>query len=121
MTPSTISWKGSRTKCAGWAGLRTEVEENHRGGETVGDVDSDAGATAAIRLSWLDLFSPHGPWDPAPALSRPVRTASGPTSCEAGEEGDLVEDMEDAEIDLAEVAVLIARPRRRPVGDVSTR
>ena len=42
-------------------------------------------------LLWLDLFSPHGPWDP-PQPYRDQYAAAEPDEFEAGEEGDLVEE-----------------------------
>ena len=42
-------------------------------------------------LLWLDLFSPHGPWDP-PQPYRDQYATAEPDEFEAGEEGDLVED-----------------------------
>jgi arylsulfatase A-like enzyme len=66
-------------------------------------------------LLWLDLFSPHGPWDP-PQPYRDQYAAEEPDEFEAGDEGDLVEDEDDA-IDLEEVPVLIDVPAG-VVGDV---
>ncbi len=65
---------------------------------------------------WLDLFSPHGPWDP-PQPFRDQYASYEPDEFEAGEEGDLVDEGEDADIDLEEVPVLIDVPPG-PVGDV---
>ena len=66
-------------------------------------------------LLWLDIFSPHGPWDP-PQPYRDQYAAEAPDEFEAGDEGDLVE--EDAEeVDLEEVPVLIDVPAGA-VGDV---
>ena len=42
-------------------------------------------------LLWLDLFSPHGPWDP-PEPYRDQYATAEPDEFEAGEEGDLVEE-----------------------------
>ena len=42
-------------------------------------------------LLWLDLFSPHGPWDP-PQPYRDQYVTVEPDEFEAGEEGDLVEE-----------------------------
>ena len=70
-------------------------------------------------LLWLDVFSPHGPWDP-PQPYRDQYMTVEPDEFEAGEEGDLVEEAseEDAEeIDIAEVPVLIDVPAGA-VGDV---
>jgi hypothetical protein len=67
-------------------------------------------------LLWLDLFSPHGPWDP-PASYRDRYAAAEPDEFEAGDEGDLIEEEEGEELDLEEVAVLIDVPAGA-VGDV---
>jgi arylsulfatase A-like enzyme len=68
---------------------------------------------------WLDLFSPHGPWDP-PEPYRDQYVTVEPDEFEAGEEGDLVEDASDEgdeEIDIEEVTALIDVPAGA-VGDV---
>jgi len=67
-------------------------------------------------LLWLDLFSPHGPWDP-PRADRDRYATLEPDEFEAGEEGDLVEDEDDDGTGLEEVAVLIDVPAGA-VGDV---
>ena len=70
-------------------------------------------------LLWLDVFSPHGPWDP-PQPYRDQYMTVEPDEFEAGEEGDLVDEAseEDAEeIDIEEVPVLIDVPAGA-VGDV---
>lgn len=69
-------------------------------------------------LLWLDLFSPHGPWDP-PQPYRDLYATIEPDEFEAGEEGDLVEDSGDVEeeIDIEDVPVLIDVPAGA-VGDV---
>jgi arylsulfatase A-like enzyme len=69
-------------------------------------------------LLWLDLFSPHGPWD-APEPYRDQYTTVEPDEFEAGEEGDLVDDatQEDEEIDIEEVTALLDVPAGA-VGDV---
>jgi arylsulfatase A-like enzyme len=64
----------------------------------------------------LDLFSPHGPWDPPESYRDQYATAE-PDEFEAGEEGDLVDEDDDQEIDIAEVPVLIDVPAGA-VGDV---
>ena len=64
---------------------------------------------------WVDVFSPHGPWDP-PQPYRDQYAAEEPDEFEAGDEGDLVED-EDDEAGLEEVPVLIDVPAGA-VGDV---
>ena len=70
------------------------------------------GASRSPFLLWLDLFSPHGPWDP-PEPYRDQYAAAEPDEFEAGEEGDLVEEEDEEEIDLEEVAGPDRRPRRR--------
>jgi arylsulfatase A-like enzyme len=67
-------------------------------------------------LLWLDLFSPHGPWDP-PEPYRDQYAAEEPDEFEAGDEGDLVEEAGDEPDDLEQVAVLIDVPAGA-VGDV---
>lgn len=66
-------------------------------------------------LLWLDVFSPHGPWD-VPAPYRDQYAAAEPDEFEAGEEGDLIEE-EDDDLGLEEVRVLIDVPAGA-VGDV---
>ncbi len=68
---------------------------------------------------WLDLFSPHGPWDP-PAPYRDQYAAAEPDEFEAGEEGDLVEE-DDDELTLEEVPVLLDVPAGRGGRRASTR
>ncbi len=65
-------------------------------------------------LLWIDVFSPHGPWDP-PAQYRDQYAAAEPDEFEADDEGDLVEDDDDVPLD--EVRVLIDVPAGA-VGDV---
>ncbi|MFO0956108.1 MAG: sulfatase [Isosphaeraceae bacterium] len=68
-------------------------------------------------LLWLDLFSPHGPWDP-PQPFRDRYAAFEPDEFEAGEEGDLIEEEEDFDDPgLEDVRILIDTPAG-PVGDV---
>ncbi len=70
-------------------------------------------------MLWLDLFSPHGPWDP-PQPYRDQYVTVEPDEFEAGEEGDLVEEMPDdlgEDIDIEEVTALIDVPAGA-VGDV---
>lgn len=64
---------------------------------------------------WLDLFSPHGPWD-LPEEYRDKYATLEPDEFEAGDEGDLVEE-EDEDLDLEEVRVLLDVPAG-VVGDV---
>jgi arylsulfatase A-like enzyme len=69
-------------------------------------------------LLWLDLFSPHGPWD-APEAYRDQYATVEPDEFEAGEEGDLVDETagDEEEIDIEDVPVLIDVPAGA-VGDV---
>jgi arylsulfatase A-like enzyme len=100
------------------AALRTDVEENTGVARTVGaaiDWLERRGEEKDPFVLWLDLFSPHGPWDP-PEPYRDQYAAEEPDEFEAGEEGDLVEEEGD-EIDLEAVPVLIDVPAGA-VGDV---
>ena len=81
-------------------------------------LERSAGDASPFML-WLDLFTPHGPWDP-PQPFRDQYVTVEPDEFEAGEEGDLVEDesgddADDVEID--DVAALIDVPGGA-VGDV---
>lgn len=67
------------------------------------------GAEREPFVLWVDLFSPHGPWDP-PEPYRDQYAAEEPDEFEAGEEGDLVEEDDDEGADLDEVPVLIDVP-----------
>jgi arylsulfatase A-like enzyme len=70
-------------------------------------------------LLWLDIFSPHGPWDP-PQPYRDQYVTVEPDEFEAGEEGDLVEgeaEAEEEDVDIEDVAALIDVPAGA-VGDV---
>jgi arylsulfatase A-like enzyme len=101
--------------------LRTDVEENTGVARTVGAaidwLEGRGGRPGRDPfLLWLDLFSPHGPWDP-PQPYRDQYATAEPDEFEAGDEGDLVEDPEGEEIDLEEVPVLIDVPAGA-VGDV---
>ncbi|HEV3165113.1 MAG TPA: sulfatase [Isosphaeraceae bacterium] len=97
------------------------------------DIDQNTGVARTVRtaidwlerrgqesdpfLLWLDLFSPHGPWDP-PQADRDRYATIEPDEFEAGEEGDLVEEDDDAaELELEDVRVLIDVPAGA-VGDV---
>ena len=67
---------------------------------------SAAGAKSEPFLLWLDLFSPHGPWDP-PQPFREQYVTVEPDEFETGEEGELVEDLAEEsadEIDIEDVA-----------------
>ncbi|MBV8678187.1 MAG: sulfatase [Planctomycetaceae bacterium] len=94
--------------------LRTDIEENTGVARTVRaaiDWLERRGDESEPFLLWLDLFSPHGPWDP-PEPYRDKYAAAEPDAFEAGEEGDLVED-EDADVEdlsLEDVRVLIDVP-----------
>jgi arylsulfatase A-like enzyme len=74
-------------------------------------------ATKNPFLLWLDLFSPHGPWD-LPQPYRDQYVTVEPDEFEAGEEGDLVEAADDEpELAIEDVAALIDAPAGA-VGDV---
>ena len=99
------------------AALGAQTEENSGVARTVRsaiDWIGRGGADPSPFVLWLDLFSPHGPWDP-PQPYRDQYAAAEPDEFEAGEEGDLVE--EDAEATLEDVRVLIDVPAGA-VGDV---
>jgi arylsulfatase A-like enzyme len=101
--------------------LRTDVEENTGVARTVRsaiDWLERRGGESDPFLLWLDLFSPHGPWD-APEPYRDQYAAVDPDEFEAGEEGDLVEetDEDEEEIEIEDVPVLIDVPGGA-VGDV---
>jgi len=65
-------------------------------------------------LLWLDLFSPHGPWD-SPQPFRDLYVTIEPDEFETDEEGDLIGG--DDEIDIEEIASLVDVPAGA-VGDV---
>jgi arylsulfatase A-like enzyme len=69
-------------------------------------------------LLWLDIYSPHGPWD-IPEAYRDRYVTVEPDEFELGEEGDVADDTveSDEEIDIEEVAALIDVPGGA-VGDV---
>ena len=69
-------------------------------------------------MLWLDLFTPHGPWDP-PQPYRDQYVTVEPDEFETGDEGDLIEDESgrDDEIEIEDVAALIDVPAGA-VGDV---
>ena len=100
--------------------LRTDHEENTGVARTVRtaiDWLDRRGRQTEPFLLWLDLFSPHGPWDP-PQPYRDQYATVEPDEFEAGEEGDLIDDVfEDEEIDIEDVPVLIDVPAGA-VGDV---
>ena len=101
--------------------LRTDLEANTGVARTVRTaidwLERRAGQSDPFLL-WLDLFSPHGPWDP-PQPYRDQYATVDPDEFEAGEEGDLVEETaaDDEEIDIEDVPVLIDVPAGA-VGDV---
>jgi arylsulfatase A-like enzyme len=101
--------------------LRTDLEENTGVARTVRtaiDWLERRGNERDPFLLWLDLFSPHGPWDP-PQPYRDQYATVEPDEFEADEEGNLVDKSltEEEEIDIEDVAVLIDVPAG-PVGDV---
>ena len=99
--------------------LETNVEENTGVARTVRaaiDWLEHQKANSSPFCLWLDLFSPHGPWDP-PQPYRDMYAAEDPDDFEAGEEGDLIEDEDDDDSGLEDVPVLIDVPAG-PVGDV---
>jgi arylsulfatase A-like enzyme len=102
--------------------LRGDVEENTGVARTVKtaiDWLERRGGEKDPFLLWLDIFSPHGPWDPPQPFRDQYMTVE-PDEFEAGEEGDLVEETaenEDEEIDIEEVTALIDVPAGA-VGDV---
>ena len=93
-------------------GRRPHGEDRHRLARAARAVEKEP------FMLWLDLFSPHGPWDP-PQPYRDQYVTVEPDEFEAGEEGDLVEesDDDDEEIDIEDVAALIDVPAGA-VGDV---
>lgn len=101
--------------------LRADVEENTGVARTVRaaiDWLERRGRESDPFLLWLDLFSPHGPWD-VPEPYRDQYVMVDPDDFEAGEEGDLVEefDEDEEEIEIEDVPVLIDVPGGA-VGDV---
>jgi len=93
--------------------LRTDVEENTGVARTVKTaidwLERRAGESDPFML-WLDLFSPHGPWDP-PQPYRDQYATIEPDEFESDEEGNIVEDMlEEDDIDIEDVPVLIDVP-----------
>ena len=103
--------------------LRTDIEENTGVASTVkaaiGWLERRGNPEHEPFLLWLDLFSPHGPWD-TPAAFRDLYAALEPDEFEVGDEGDLVDEDDadfDPERDLGEVTPLIDVPAGA-VGDV---
>jgi arylsulfatase A-like enzyme len=116
--PDHDLWKGRWEQfLRNRAVLKTEDEENTGVARTVraaiGWLERRAGDPSPFVL-WLDLFSPHGPWD-TPQPYRDQYAAAEPDEFEAGEEGDLVE--EEDEMTLEDVRVLLDVPAGA-VGDV---
>ena len=74
----------------------------------------DPAAASTPFCLWVDLFGPHGPWNP-PEPYRDQYAAADPDEFEADEEGNLVED--DQAVIPADVRVLIDVPAGA-VGDV---
>ncbi len=100
-------------------GLQATVEENTGVARTVRaaiDWLDRQGSTPEPFLLWLDLFSPHGPWDP-PEPYRDQYAAAEPDEFEVGEEGDLLEEEDGDALSLEDVPVLIDVPAGA-VGDV---
>lgn len=99
--------------------LQTQHEENtgvaRSVSEAIGWLERNGGKASPFLL-WLDLFSPHGPWDP-PEPYRDQYATEEPDEFESGEEGDLVEEEGDEDVDLEEVPVLLDVPAGA-VGDV---
>src|SRR5580693_786313 len=102
--------------------LQTERVENTgvaRSVKTAIEWLEKRGGEADPFVLWLDLFTPHGPWDP-PQPFRDQYVTAEPDEFEAGEEGDLVEaesDDEADEIEIDDIAALIDVPAGA-VGDV---
>ena len=74
--------------------LRADREENTGVARTVKaaiDWLERRAAKSEPFLLWLDIFSPHGPWD-IPQPYRDQYVTVEPDEFEAGEEGDLVEE-----------------------------
>src|SRR5262245_2007233 len=121
--PDHALWKGRWEQLLrNRAVLRSDVEENSgiaRSVQTAIDWLERRGQETEPFLLWLDLFSPHGPWDP-PQPYRDQYVTVEPDEFEAGDEGDLVAEAagdEDEAIDIEEVAALIDVPAG-VVGDV---
>jgi arylsulfatase A-like enzyme len=99
--------------------LQTDIEENTGVARTVRtaiDWLERRSTQPEPFLLWLDLFSPHGPWD-IPTAYRDRYATLEPDEFETDEEGDLGGDEEFDEIELEDVPVLIDVPAGA-VGDV---
>ena len=118
--PDRDLWKGRWEQfLRNRAALKTDREENTGAARTIGaaiDWLDRRGEARDPFVLWIDLFSPHGPWDP-PEADRDRYAALEPDEFETGEEGDLVEDEDEAEFGLEEVPVLLDVPAGA-VGDV---
>ncbi len=118
--PDRATWKARwEQMLRNRAALGADREENTGAARTVAaaiDWLERQGPSPSPFLLWLDLFAPHGPWD-TPTEYRDRYAAEEPDEFEAGEEGDLVEEDEEEEIDLEEVAALVDVPAGA-VGDV---
>ncbi len=98
--------------------LKSNEEENTGVARTVREAIhwlERRGGNSSPFFLWLDLFSPHGPWDP-PQPYRDQYVAAQPDEFEAGEEYEEDDDQDD-DLDLADVPVLIDVPAGA-VGDV---
>jgi arylsulfatase A-like enzyme len=121
--PDRALWKGRWEQyLRNRAVLQTDREENTGVARTVKTaiewLDHRKDISDPFVL-WLDLFTPHGPWDP-PQPFRDQYVTVEPDEFEAGEEGNLVEDEsghDDDEIEIEDVAALIDVPAGA-VGDV---
>ena len=81
--------------------LRTDRVENTgvaRSVKTAIDWLERRGKESDPFVLWLDLFAPHGPWDP-PEPYRDQYVTVEPDEFEAGEEGDLIDDGSDDDAD----------------------
>jgi arylsulfatase A-like enzyme len=111
--PDHDLWKGRWEQyLRNHAALGADREENTGVARTVNaavDWLERRGEEREPFVLWLDIFSPHGPWDP-PQPYRDQYAAEEPDEFEAGDEGDLVEEEGDEEMTLDEVPVLIDVP-----------
>jgi arylsulfatase A-like enzyme len=118
--PDIELWKGRWEQfLRNRAALHTEVEENTGVARTVRAAIEwleKRGSEKEPFLLWLDIFSPHGPWDP-PEPYRDRYVTIDPDEFESGEEGDLVDVDESDDLALEEIGILIDVPAGA-VGDV---
>ncbi|MDX2038860.1 MAG: sulfatase [Isosphaeraceae bacterium] len=99
--------------------LRTRTEEGSCTSRTVSaaiDWLEARRSSADPFCLWIDLFSPHGPWDP-PESFRDQYAAVEPDEFELGDEGDLVADEGELGVPDEEVEALMDVPAG-VVGDV---